>query len=110
MEQDARIPVIFGQQPNADDMTLVEEGVDAPRAGHVHRFSVKQPGHLPGCSCCVARSPAASALAAVFRARATGAVPFFTRLLVIATPEGSMDILLALTQDALCQARFRPAE
>ena len=45
-------------------------------------------GHLPGCSCCVARSPAATALAAVFRARATGAAPYFSRLLVLASPAG----------------------
>jgi hypothetical protein len=110
MEQDARIPVIFGQQPGADDMTLLEDGFDAPAAGHVQRFSAKLPGHLPGCSCCVARSPAASALAAVFRARATGAAPYFHRLLVLASAAGYLDIETALAQDALCRARFRRAD
>jgi hypothetical protein len=110
MEQDARIPVIFGQQPEADDMILLEEGLDAPRTGHVQRFSARLPGHLLGCSCCVARSPAASALAAAFRARATGVAPYFNRLLVLATPAGCMDIMSALSQDALCRARFRLAE
>jgi hypothetical protein len=110
MEQDARIPVIFGQQPEADDMVLLEEGLEAPAAGHVQRFTAKMPGHLPGCSCCVARSPAATALAAVFRARATGAAPYFSRLLVLASPAGRLDISSALAQDALCRARFRLAE
>jgi hypothetical protein len=107
MEQDARIPVIFGQQPDADDITLVEEGLAPPEAGQVQRFSSALPGHLPGCSCCVTRSAAAAALGEVFRARATGALPLFTRLLVQATPAGRLDIETALAQDALCRARFR---
>ncbi len=90
-------------------MTLLEEGMTAPPAGHVQRFTTKLPGHLPGCSCCVARSPAATALAAAFRARATGAAPYFSRLLVLASPAGRMDIEAAVAQDALCQARFRLA-
>jgi len=109
MEQDARIPVIFGQQPGPDDMTLLEEGLEAPEAGHVQSFARQMTGHLPGCSCCVARSPAATALAAVFRARATGAAPYFSRLLVLASPAGRLDIEAAMAQDALCRARFRLA-
>ena len=88
-------------------MVLVEEGLTPPEVGHVQRFSIKLPGHLPGCSCCVARSPAATALAAVFRARATGAAPYFNQLLVLASPAGRLDIEAALAQDALCRARFR---
>jgi hypothetical protein len=107
MEQDARIPVIFGQQPSADDMVLLEEGLAAPALGHVQRFSTKLPGHLPGCSCCVARSPAATALASVFRARATGTAPYFNQLLIFSSPAGRLDIEAALAQDALCRARFR---
>src|SRR6516164_7450930 len=105
MEQDTRIPVIFGQQPGADDMVLLEDGQPPPAAGHVQVFTTKLPGHLPGCYCCVARSPAATALATAFRARATGSAPYFTRLLVLASPAGDMDISLALAQDALCRAR-----
>jgi len=107
MEQDTRIPVVFGQQPDANDMVLLEEGLGAPAAGRIQRFTTAMPGHLLGCSCCVARSPAATALAAVFRARATGTVPYFTRLLIQATPAGRLDIEVALAQDALCRARFR---
>lgn len=88
-------------------MVLVEEGLAPPEAGHVQWFSVAKPGHLPGCSCCVARSPAAAALAAAFRARATGTSPYFNRLLVLASPAGQLDMEVALAQDVLCQARFR---
>jgi hypothetical protein len=109
MEQDARIPVIFGQQPRADDMVLVEESLPTPELGHVLRFAAGTSGHAPGCSCCVARSPAAAALAAAFRARATGKAPFFNRLLVLAGPAGRLDIEAALAQDLLCGARFRLA-
>jgi hypothetical protein len=110
MEQDARIPVIFGQQPRADDMVLLEEGFTPPEAGHFLRFSAKTSGHVPGCTCCVTQSPAAAALAAAFRARATGKSPFFNRLLVLATPEGRLDIEAALAQDVLSRARFRLSE
>jgi hypothetical protein len=111
MKQDARILVIFGQQPEPGDMVLVEEGLDvpasAPASAQVLRFTAGTPGHLPGCSCCVARSPAASVLAAAFRARATGTALYFTRLLVLASPAGRLDIETALAQDVLCRARFR---
>ena len=106
MEQDTRIPVIFGTQPEPNDMVLLEEGIAPPEVGHVHRFAAALPGHLPGCSCCVARSPAAAALAAAFRARATGTAPYFKRLLVLASPGGRLDIETALAQDILCRARF----
>jgi predicted protein tyrosine phosphatase len=106
MEQDTRIPVVFGQQPEPDDMVLLEEGLDAPAVGHVWRFVSALPGHMPGCACCVARSPAAAALAAAFRARATGQAPYFKRLLVLAKAGGRLDIETALAQDILCRARF----
>ena len=107
MEQDARIPVIFGQHPGADDMVLVQQGLLAPATGHVLQFATEAPGHLPGCLCCVGRSPAAAALATAFRARVTGESPFFKRLIVLATPAGRLAIEAALAQDALCRARFR---
>ncbi len=107
MEQDARIPVIFGQQPGADDMVLLEEGLTAPASVHILQFTTSLPGHLPGCSCCTGRSPAATALAAAFRARAMGESHFFKQLIVISTPAGKRAIKAALTQDALCRARFR---
>jgi len=109
MQQDARIPVVFGQQPEPDDMVLVENGLAAPEFGHVQRFSAGLPGHLPGCSCCVARSSAAAALGAAFRARATGTAPYFNRLLILASPAGRLDMETALAQDVLCRARFYSA-
>lgn len=109
MERDTRIPVLFGQQPGPDDTVFLEEGLAAPGAGHVRRFAAALPRHLPGCACCVARSPAATALAAAFRDRATGAAPYFVRLLVVASPAGRLDIEHALAEDALCRARYRLA-
>lgn len=107
IEQDARIPVIFGQQPGADDMVLLQDGCAAPATGHVLPFSSSLPGHLPGCFCCAARSPAAAALAAAYVARATGKAPYFKSLLVMALPAGRQAIEQALAEDVLCRARFR---
>ncbi len=87
-------------------MVLLEEGLAAPETRYLQRFTAGLSGHLPACSCCVARSPAAAALAAAFRARATGTAPYFRRLLVLASPAGRLDIETALAQDILCQARF----
>jgi len=55
----------------------------------------------------VARSPAAEALAQLFRARATGAAPYFSRVVVLASAAGEAALRAALAQDALAQARYR---
>ena len=107
MQEDSRIPVVFGQQPGPEDAALVEEGVAAPAAGYALRFAAAKPGHGVGCICCVARSPAAEALAQLFRARVTGAAPYFIRVVVVASAAGEAALRAALAQDALAQARYR---
>jgi hypothetical protein len=106
MSEDSRIPVLFGQQPEAMDAVLAEEGVAVSAAGYVLRFA---PGaaHVLGCACCVARSPAAEALAALFRARAMGTAPYFSRVVVLASPAGEASLRAALEGDALARARYR---
>jgi G3E family GTPase len=80
-----------------------------PATGYAVRFALGpgQPGHLAGCACCTLRGPAADALTTMFRARATGAAPFFTRVVVLASPDGQAAVRAALTQDVVTRARFR---
>ncbi|MDR3505614.1 MAG: hypothetical protein P4L52_05180 [Acidocella sp.] len=106
MSEDSRIPVLFGQQPEAKDAVLAEDGVAVPEADYVLRFAAGG-AHGAGCACCVARSPAAEALAALFRARAMGAAPYFSRVLVLASPAGEAALRAALENDALARARYR---
>ncbi len=106
MNDDRRIPVIFAQQLEPDDAVLAESGQPAPPGHFVHHFSPSVT-HLPGCLCCGGRSKAAAALSAAFRARATGEAPFFRRLVVLASPQAEAEIIEALSNDALCQARYR---
>jgi len=109
MDENRRIPVTFEQQAGPGDAVLLEEGFPLPSAAYVVRFAVTQPGHLTGCSCCTARPPAAAVLGTAFRDRATGAAPFFTRLLVLASPAGQKNVKAALAEDPICRARFRLA-
>jgi hypothetical protein len=107
---DMRIPILFGIPPQSDDAVLVEEGQAVPQAGYALRFSrPAMPGHPPGCACCTARSPAAEALGRLFRARATGAAPFFKRVVVLASPAGEMAVREALAGDVMSAARYRLA-
>lgn len=86
---------------------LVEDDHDMPPAGYAVRFVAPKFGHQPGCFCCTARGPAANALSALFRGRATGAAPYFSRVIVLASLSGEADIKAALDQDAVTKARFR---
>jgi hypothetical protein len=106
---DMRIPISLGGKPAPGDAYLVEDGADMPETGYAVRFAIGagKPGHISGCACCTLRGPAADALTALFRARATGAAPFFTRVLVLASPEGEAAVRAALDQDVVTQARFR---
>ena len=102
MSDDRRIPVVFGVQPQAADAVLVEEGVAAPAVGYVVRYAAA--GHALGCLCCVGQSPAGTALGVAFRARATGAAPFFARVVVLGD---EAPVRAALAQDVMAKARFR---
>jgi hypothetical protein len=108
-----RIPVLFGAAGGrAGDAWLVEAGQAAPDDVYTVMFSlpVSAFGHVPGCACCIPRGPAAAAFAAMFRARATNAAPFFTRVIVIASSAGQDAIRAALSNDVLTSARYRLAD
>lgn len=93
MQIDARIPVRFGLAASLRD----GEAVLTPGAGV----------HAAGCACCLARSPAAVGLAALFQGRAVGAVPWFIR--VLAAPADEAAVHAALRDDPVASVRFRLA-
>jgi hypothetical protein len=101
---DARIPVFFTATADtaaANIAWLVESPGEAA-------WDSREAGHVPGCACCVARSPVAEAMGRLFRARAVGDVPFFTRLGVVpAGPGGEASVRQALETDGLVSAFYR---
>jgi hypothetical protein len=101
---DARIPVFLAAAPDdaAKDVAwLVENPDEAP-------WDSRENGHVIGCACCVTRSPVAETLGRLFRARAVGEVPFFTRLgAVPASPDGEAALRQALETDGLASACYR---
>jgi hypothetical protein len=109
MGTDGRIAVVMGGAPGEGDAALVEDGHDMPAAGYAVRFAlgVGKAGHVVGCACCTLRGPAADALTAMFRARATGVAPFFRRVVVLASPAGEAAVEEALAGDVVARARFR---
>jgi hypothetical protein len=102
---DARIPVFFASEPVETEGVawLVEDAAGVP-------WDAREGGHVAGCACCVARSPVAEALGRLFRARAVGEAPFFTRLGVVpASPAGEASVRQALETDGLASACYRLA-
>ena len=87
---DARIPVVFGVVPGAGDAVFTPD--PAVQA------------HPAGCSCCIARSPAAAALHALFLRRVRGEVAWFTRVVV---PDADPALRAAIEADPVTSARFR---
>jgi hypothetical protein len=104
-----RIPIVMGGEVAPADAVLVEDGCAMPASGYAVRFAVGsgKPGHFAGCACCTLRGPAADALTAMFRARATGVAPLFKRLVVLASAEGEAAVKAALVEDVVSAARFR---
>jgi hypothetical protein len=106
---DDRIPLRFGPATAAgpQDALLLEAGAApiAAEARAVARFSAGG-AHRFGCACCGGgRAAAAVALAGLFQDRATGRVPWFTRVLaVVADPAAVAE---ALRADRVAAARFR---
>jgi hypothetical protein len=101
---DARIPVFIAtaREPAAPDVAWLVENPDEAA------WASGEAGHLPGCACCVTRSPVADALGRLFRARAVGEVPFFTRLgAVPASAAGEAALRQALESDGLASACYR---
>ena len=86
---DARIPVVFGAEPEPQDAVFVAEGGTT---------------HPVGCACCIARSPDAAALDKLFLQRVRGDVPWFTRVVVAADDPALRQALLT---DPVLSARFR---
>ncbi len=104
-----RIPVVFGPAaPEAGDAWLVEGGRTTRDGAYTVRFSIAKPvpGHAAGCACCTPRNAAAAALSAMFRARATGAAPFFSRVVIMVPPEKIAGIRAALQEDLFTAARY----
>lgn len=109
---DARVPVRFGSVSDAADGSalLIEGGTPVPHRVAVARFTDASPAgpHPPGCPCCLGRSPAAVALAALFLARARGEVGFFRCVVAVCcTPGGEAAVRAALESDPLVSAWFR---
>ena len=89
---DARIPVVFGVAPAAEDAVL------APDASWGD-------SHPVACACCVGRGPAAQALDRLFLGRVRGSIPWFGR--VVVDPVGEAAVRDALADDPVVSARFR---
>jgi hypothetical protein len=104
---DMRIPISIGGDPGPGDAVLVEDGRDMPESGYAVRFALGLPGHPLSCACCTLRGPAADALGRLFRERATGAAPFFTRVVVLASPAGEDAVRQAVAEDVVTRARYR---
>jgi hypothetical protein len=111
MRLDMRLPVVFGGVPGEADAVLLENGRAMPAAGYVMTLSLGTPvpGHKAGCACCAPRTAAGQALGALFRERATGAAPLFSRVVVLAAPDGEAAIRRAIRDDVIAAARYRLA-
>jgi len=96
---DARVPVVFGPaEAAAPGDAVLREGEDF----------TPDSGHAPGCACCVARTEAGRALAALLHARARDKIPFFRRVVVVlATEAGRAAVEGALANDPVASACFR---
>ena len=110
---DARIPVVFCSSRDAQDgdvvLTDVLDGPPGYDGGSVPQHDLGSvPQHDAGCACCVARTPAAQALARLFMQRARGEVAFFRRVVVEGQAEEAA-VRAALQSDPVAAARFRPA-
>lgn len=101
---DARIPLLILEGEAALAVALAE----TPAAATLRDIDTSSL-HDPGCACCVGRTPVALSLDALFQARVRGTVPWFPRILALAeTQEARAALTLALREDALTAARFRP--
>jgi hypothetical protein len=80
-----------------------------PDSGYAVRFALGLPGHPLACACCTLRGPAADALGRMFRERATGVAPFFSRVVVLASAAGEAAVGEAVEGDVVVRARYRAA-
>lgn len=101
-----RLPIIFGTNPGPDAALLREgRGGDAPGIAWFQPASAVR--HATVCACCAGRSPAALALTRLLHARARGAVPFFTHVVVEAGEAGRAEARDAVAHDPLVSGTFR---
>ncbi|MCX7932912.1 MAG: hypothetical protein N2588_10250 [Rhodovarius sp.] len=115
---DARVPVSVTDTlpPLTAGTALLAEGAlppglppDLPAAVFERTAEGEQAAHPAACLCCRGQGAAAAALAALFRARATGG-PWFDRVVaLVRTPAGRAEVEEALTRDILTLARYRRA-
>jgi hypothetical protein len=94
--QDMRIPVLAGEAALAAAGDVVQ-----PWSGR------GATAHAVGCTCCQPRAPLAAALGRLFLARARGAMPFFSRVIVPCAPDDEAALVAALAADPVTAARFR---
>ena len=115
---DARIPVsilpdaasvaeALAQGKPAALLGATEAGLPANTAAATASFPAGAAPHMPACTCCLGRSPAATVLATLFQSRARGTVAWFDRVLVM--PEAADDIRIALSEDSVASAWFKLA-
>jgi hypothetical protein len=104
---DARVPLRFGPLASrtADEAVMLDS--DLPAEAPVARFNPARGGHAPDCACCVPRSAAAAALAALFRERAVGHGPPFRGVLAVVGPDGEAAVREALANDPVAAGRYR---
>ena len=105
---DSRIPLRFGglDSQAAGEALLLDADIGAVAP----RLQAGRNAHPAGCMCCFRLSPEASALAQLFRRRATGQEAWFTGVLVVVNPNRQAAIRTALRDDPLVSGRFRLAD
>lgn len=110
---DARVPVrMLRELPKLDGKTAVlAENTEPDLPAQIARavFTLRDAPHPVACTCCQGQGAAAAALAALFRARATGGPWFDQVVALVSTDEGEAEITQALTKDILTVARYKPA-
>jgi len=107
---DGRVPIVFGRLQDArDGDAVLFEGELRPFTGAAAAYT-PGPLHVAGCTCCAGRSQAGRVLGSLVHARARNEVPFFTRVLVVAsTQAGRADVANALLTDPIASTCFRNA-
>lgn len=105
--RDDRIPLRIGAlaDAGADDALLIEGDAQPPPGRVSAHFSATAGRHMPGCVCCSARPGAATALGALFQARARGEVAWFAA--VVAVVRDPAAFAADMLSDRLAAARFR---
>ena len=98
MRFDARVPIRFADRPETrPGVAVLVEGRD---------FTSDQT-HALGCGCCIGRSSLGTALGELFVRRATGQVPFFTAVVVVAGAGATL--AEAVRADPVANLRYRLA-